>query len=275
MDLHTVIDIVTILASLATIWVVISSKTIPDLAKELANHQGFDLAIIGILVLIAASISWLILRSSSPETQLAWYEVIVIGLVASVVGLLLTQTSPWSLLTEVILGPLGAVGGIWLADSFIHIPSFSASISIAFASALALITFFRLFEYFIKRDAHRFTIGIFFLIIAAVGWWGVYSSSLNSSFAWYHLLLIDLVVSAISLVIPKAYFFSILTEVAIGPIGAFGGYYLITVFINSHNFNRNVGIHNVGIVFLIAFGLMFILRLAYFQFFSKPRLGTF
>ncbi len=230
MDLHTVIDIVTILASLATIWVVISSKTIPDLAKELANHQEFDRAIIGILVLIAASISWLILRSSSPETQLAWYEVIVIGLVASVVGLLLTQTSPWSLLTEVILGPIGAASGIWLVDSFIHIPSFSASISITFASALTLITFFRLF---------------------------------------------GLVVSAISLVIPKAYFFSILTEAAIGPIGAFGGYYLITVFIDSHNFNRNVGIHNVGIVFLIAFGLMFILRLAYFQFFSKPRLGTF
>jgi uncharacterized membrane protein YeaQ/YmgE (transglycosylase-associated protein family) len=269
MDLHMVGDGVAFVALLATIWVVVSRKTIPELVKELATGQGPDRLIIGVLVLIAASITWLILHSSSSDTHLSWYDLLVIGLVASVVGLLLSRTNFWSLLGEVILGPVGAFAGNWFVDAFIHPPSFSARISFVFVSALALITLLHLCEYFPKEGTGRLTMGILLLIIATVGSLGVYSSSLNASFAWYHLLLIGLVVSAISLLIPGPQVFNIVGETIIGPVGAFGGNFLVGALVQPHDFYGNVSGKNVGIIFLIAFGLMSFIRLVYYQYHSK------
>lgn len=265
MDIQMIVNIASFAAALAAIWVVFFSKTLPTFLNEIARRQRTNRFIIGFLVLIIPLVDWGIHFSSS-NTELGWYDWIIIGLGASAISLLLLPEPSWlNIVGEVVLGPIGAfLGGLFFV-SHIRMPNFYVSIAVILVSTLALMTLLRLIEYYIHevRDGNgddRLTVGALFLIEVIIVWGILSASSLTTNLSWYHYVTIGLGASALSLIIPGGHYgFNIIGETLIGPIGAFIGGWLVNPLLSPHAFYTSV-----GILFLCALALMIVFRLLYY-----------
>lgn len=254
MDFSTIVNILAVLGSLATILAFPKSGkgTLLEAMKEHAQLPELALFILASLFILLISIIWWLLHSSSSDNMvLKWYDMLTIGLFASAISLSVSRTAWRNVIGNAISGIIGAFIGWSYVDPSIHAQNFTTHVIIVFASALALITLWHLVWDFLERlsseadgnGESRITIGILLAIIVVMGCIGLYASALTNNMRWYHWVLSGLAISTLSLLIPFDYALSLFGETFIGPLGALIGFLLVTkTSLYSHDFYHNIGV---------------------------------